>query len=179
MIIEYKTELNSNFQGTIIDTETIGDFLNQHPDSRRYKYIHLVIFGFINRHAIQILCAKGTEAISELKEKTKGIIDSLERPFYAFNSEFEIGVLFYALGKKIRFEGELQKERESKRIAVRDLAIPNYEDPFYDDGLLCMKAWEAGELDKAIAHNRACLLKERDILIKRGFRKPAKLKFVK
>jgi len=34
------------------------------------------------------------------------------------------------------------------------------------------------EFDKAIAHNRACLLKERDILIKRGFRKPDELKFV-
>lgn len=179
MIIEYKKELNSNFQGTVIDIETIGSFVNQYPDSRRYRYIHMVIFGFINKNDLQIFCAKGTEALDELRETTKIIIDRLERPYYAFNSEFEKCVLSYELGKEVHFEGELQKERESKRIAVRELSIPNYEDPFDDDGFLCLKAWEAGELDMAIAHNRACLLKERDILIKRGFRKPDKLKFVK
>ncbi|GAH04877.1 unnamed protein product, partial [marine sediment metagenome] len=34
-------------------------------------------------------------------EKTEDIIDGLERPFYAFNSQFERGVLFYNLGKEI------------------------------------------------------------------------------
>ncbi len=179
MIIEHKEDISSNFEGTIIDIETVGEFLNQYPDSRRYKHIQLVIFGFINKHTLHISCAKGMEVTDELKGKTKKTIDSLERPFYAFNSEFEKCVLSYELGKEVHFEGELQKERESKRIAVRELSIPNYEDPFDDDGFLCLKAWEAGELDMAIAHNRACLLKERDILIKRGFRKPDKLKFVK
>ena len=180
MIIERKEDTSSNFKGTIIDIETMGEFLNQYPDSRRYKNIQLVIFGFINRDGLQIFCAKGREAISELKEKTEDIIDSLERPFYAFNTEFEIGVLFYELGKEINFEGELQKEKyESKVNAVRDLGIPNYGDPFYDRGLWCMNAWHNGEFDAAIAHNRACLLKERDILLKRGFRRPDELKFVK
>jgi len=179
VIIEHKQDISSNFEGTIIDIETIGEFLNQYPDSRRYKDIQLVIFGFINRHALHIFCAEGTEAISELKEKTKNTIDSLERPFYAFNSEFERGVLFYELGKEIDFNGELQEIRESKARAVRDLGIPNYDDPFYDRGFLCIEAWEKGEFDKAMAHNRACLLKERDILIKRGFRRPDELEFIK
>ena len=179
MIIEHKEDINSNFEGTIIDIETSGEFLNQYADSRRYKNFRQVIFGFINRHGLHIFCAKGIKAISELKEKTEDIIDSLERPFYAFNSEFERGVLFYELGKKINFEGELQEGRESKANARSYLGIPNYDDPFYDKGLLCMKAWEAGEFDRAIAHNRACLLKERDILLKRGFRTPDELKFVK
>jgi len=87
--------------------------------------------------------------------------------------------LFYALGKEVDFDGELQRETESKKVAVRDLLIPNYNDPFYDNGFLCMEAWENGEFDRAIAHNRACLLKEKDILIKRGFGKPDELKFVR
>jgi len=119
------------------------------------------------------------EAISELRERTDKIIDSLERPFYAFNSQFERGVLFYNLGKEIDFDGELQEGRESKANARSYLGIPNYDDPFYDNGYLCMKAWEAGDFDSAIAHNRACLLKERDILMKRGFSTPDELKFVK
>jgi hypothetical protein len=119
------------------------------------------------------------EAISELKQKIEGILDSLERPFYAFQSEFERGVFFHQLGKRIDFDGELQRYRgESKGNARTELDILNYGDPFNDVGKLCMQAWLRGEFDRAIAHNRACLLKERDILIKRGFRKPDDLKFV-
>jgi len=180
VIIEHKEDISSNFEGTVIDIETVGGFLKQYYDSRRYKGIQLVIFGFINSHALHIFCAKGIEAISELKEKTKKAIDSLERPFYAFNSEFEKGVLFYELGKKVDFDEELQKEKfESKVDAVKDLDISNYDDPFYSRGFPCIKAWKDGEFDKAIAHNRACLLKERDILIKRGFRKPDEVEFVR
>ena len=179
MIIEHKEDISSNFEGTIIDIETIGEFRNEYPDSRRYKGIQLVIFGFINRHALRIFCAKGIKAISELKEKTGDIISSLQRPFYAFSSDFERSVLFYELGKEIDFDGELQEGRESKASARSYLGIPNYDDPFYDNGYLCMIAWKDGEFDKAIAHNRACLLKEREILIRRGFRKPDELKFIK
>jgi hypothetical protein len=179
VIIEHKEDISSSFAGTIIDIETCGEFLNQYPDSRRYKDIQMVIFGYINRHNLCIFCAKGIEAISELKGKAKDIIEKLERPFYAFNTDFERGVLFYELGKKIDFDGELQEGRESKANARSYLGILNYDDPFYDRGYLCMKAWEAGDFDSAIAHNRACLLKEKDILTKRGFRKPEELKFVK
>jgi len=179
LIIEHKQDISSSFEGTIIDIETMGEFLNQYPDSRRYRDIQLVIFGFINRYALHIFCAEGREAINELRERTEMIIDSLERPFYAFNTEFERGVLFYELGKEIDFDGELQEGRESKANVCNYLGIPNYDDPFYDRGLWCMNAWHTGEFDAAIAHNRACLLKERDILLKRGFRRPDELKFVK
>ena len=180
MILEYKEDISSNFEGTIIDIETIREFHNQYFDSRRYKNLQLVIFGFINKAALRILCAKGIEAISGLQEKTRDIIDSLERPFHAFNSEFERGIFFHQLDKRIDFDGELQRYRgESKRNARAELDIPSYSDPFNDAGKLCMQAWLRGEFDRSIAHNRACLLKERDILIKRGFRKPDELKFVR
>jgi len=180
VIIEHKEDTSSSFEGTIIDIETIGPFRNQYPDSRRYKDIQLVIFGFINRYALHIFCARGMEALNELRERTEIIIDSLERPFYAFNSEFERGVLFYELGKEIDFNGELNEEKyEPKSDAVRNLGIPNYDDPFYDKGFLCMQAWQDEEFDRAMAHNRACLLKERDILMIRGFRKLDELKFIK
>ena len=180
MIIEHKEDINSDFKGTIIDIETTGFFDNQYTDSRHYKNHKLTIFGFINRYALHILCAKGIEAIDELKEKAKDILDSLERPFYAFNTDFERGVWFHQLGEEIDFNGELNKEKyESKADTVRNLSIPNYDDPFYNKGVLCKQAWESGEFDRAIAHNRACLLKEKDILIKRGFREPDELKFIK
>jgi len=179
LIIEHKEDIISDFEGTIIDIETIGEFRNQYFDSRRYMGIQLVIFGFITRHSLHIFCAKGMEAISELNEKTEQLIDVLPRPFHAFNTDFERGVLFYALGREIDFGGELQEGRESKATTRSYLGILNYDDPFYDKGYLCMIAWENGEFDKAIAHNRACLLKERDILLQRGFRKPDALEFVR
>lgn len=183
VIIEHKENISSNFEGTVIDIETVGEFNRYYRgthDSREYQNIQQTIFGFINRQGFHILCAKGMEAISELNKKTEELIDLLQRPFYAFQSEFERGVFFHQLGKRIDFDGELQRYRgESKRNAGAELNIPNYDDPFNDVGHLCMEAWEKGEFDKAIAHNRACLLKERDILLKRGFKEPDELKFVR
>jgi len=180
VIIEHKEDIISDFEGTVIDIETIGEFDNRYYDSRRYKEIQPVIFGFINRHSLHILCAKGIGAINELREMAEKIIDSLDRPFHAFNTDFERGVLFYELGKEINLDGELNKEKyESKADAVRNLRIPNYDDPFFNKGVLCMQAWKDREFHSTIAHNRACLLKERDILLKRGFRKPDELRFVK
>ncbi len=51
-MIEHKENINSDFEGTIIDMETIGEFDNRYNDSRRYKNIETVIFGFINKHRL-------------------------------------------------------------------------------------------------------------------------------
>ena len=180
MVITHRETVKSSFEGTVIDVETAGQFHDQYLDSRRYKDHQLVIFGFINRRDLEILCAQGEGSISELIDEVRKIINGLERPFYAFNTGFERGVLFHNLGMKVDFDRELQiREREPKARAVGELGIPNYDDPFFDNGLKCMTAWENGEFDKAIAHNRACLLKERDILLQRGFRQPDDLRFVR
>lgn len=179
MIKKFREIVESDFVGTVIDTETVGSFCDQYSDSRRYKDHQLVIFGLINKHKIEILCAQGKASVSELVNETREILGQLERPLYAFNSEFERGVFFNNLGLKIGFDGELQFGRESKAKACKLLSIPNYDDPFFDQGRYCMDAWIKGEFDSAIAHNRACLLKERDILLKRGFKKPEELRFVK
>jgi hypothetical protein len=179
VIIEHTEEIAENFDGTIIDIETIGEFRDQYPDSRRYMSIQMVIFGYIKKDRLRILCARGTDAITGLNSQVVGLIEALPRPFYAFNCGFEQGVLFYQLGKKIDFEGELQEYHESKAYARSCLGIPNYDDPFYDRGFYCMVAWANGEFDAAIAHNRACLLKEKDILLRRGFREPDKMEFIR
>ena len=181
MILEHSEAVSSDFDGTIIDIETIGRFNSRYRDTddiREYEYIRQVIFGYIDRHALNILYVKTVEEIDELNEKVGDLIGSLNKPFYAFNSIFERAVLFHGLGRELRFDGELQAEKyESKASAVSALNIPNYDDPFFDRGILCMQAWESGQFDKTIAHNRACLLKERDILLRRGFREPEELTF--
>ncbi len=178
---EFHEKMESSFAGTVIDIETIGDFNQFYKfDSRRYKDIKQVILGYINQEYLHIYCAQSDQEIEELRQKTPEILGSLKRPLYAFNCEFESGVWFHHVGIKIDFDGELQGERfESKKNAVRLLRISNYEDPFFDLGYKCMAAWQARDFAKAIAHNRACLLKERDILLKRGHCAPSICRFVK
>ncbi|MGA2319089.1 MAG: hypothetical protein ABSG71_22330 [Thermodesulfobacteriota bacterium] len=180
MVKIYDEGIKSDFEGTIIDLETIGYFDDRYEDSRRYRDIIPVIFGYIHRDGIRILCAKDRDSISELGTEIIKVLDSIEKPFYAFNTHFERGVLFTHLGEKVAFEGELNWEKfESKRRVIQFLGISNYGDPFNDNGLLCSQSWLKGKIDHAISHNRSCLLKERDILFKRGFRKPDKLRLIR
>lgn len=179
MILIHEEKLKSNLDGTIIDIETIGEFSNEYKDSRVYKEIESVIFGFIDSSGLSIYCAKNKGSLEKLKNEIPSLLDNLKRPFYAFNCHFEMGVFFHSLNKKVLFERELNERKyERKSSAVFELEIPQYNDPFRDNGKLCKEAWLQGKIDKAIAHNRSCLLKERDILLKRGFRKPDKLIFI-
>jgi hypothetical protein len=173
MVAEHFEKIDSDFEGTIIDLETIGKFGYGFSDSRQYKAIVPVIFGSIDSKGLQIMCAKTPDSIAKLRSKMAQMLDSLERPFHAFNSNFERGVLFHHMKKEVRFEKELNcRTFEKKADAVKLLGIPNYEDPFDDVGILCSHAWSRGEIDVAMRHNRSCLLKERDILLKRGSREP-------
>jgi hypothetical protein len=182
VILEYREDIVSNFEGTIVDIETIGKFDNRYRysnDSREYQYILQVMFGYIDRRHLHILYVRDKAEIGELNEYVAGLLANLDRPLYAFNTSFERAVLFHGLGQELRFGGELQGERfEPKWRAVTNLGISNYDDPFFDKGIMCMQAWECGRLDQAVAHNRACLLKERDILLRRGFREPDELLLV-
>jgi len=179
MVKIYSEKSNSKFEGTIIDIETIGKFRKEYTDSRHYKEIVPVIFGFIDKTGLKIYCAKTQESIEKLKKKIVLTLPLLKKPFYAFNSDFERGSLFHHLGFPVDFQHELNAEKfEAKRRAVQKLKLPNYDDPFNDNGRLCMEAWLEGELEKTIAHNRSCLLKEKDILLTRGFRKPDELRLV-
>lgn len=180
MIIEHDEKAAFDVEGTIIDIETIGDFDRSYKsDSRQYREMIQVILGYVNHERLHIYCAKGMEGVDQLRSITQEVIGNLDRPFYAFNCEFESGVWFHHMGIEVRFDGELQRYRyESKTDAVGPLGIPNYDDPFLDGGYECIEAWRKEEFDKAIAHNRACLLKERDILLKRGYREPVPLAFI-
>lgn len=177
---------NLGYAGTIIDIETIENYCREYPkhDSREYKDLKMVIFGYINKQEWHIYCAAGIKYIPELEEKAKQLLMTLrnERPLYAFNCHQEMGVFFHRLNEKLLIDKELQSEEyEPKEKALRKLGIvENYGDPFYTDpkpGKACMIAWENGYFDKAIQHNRACLLKEQALLLHGRGIKPVPLDF--
>lgn len=171
--------IKSDFEGTIIDLETVGNFSRQYEDSRQYSTIIPVFFGAITKNGIEIQCAEKKSEVPDLLHYIQDVIHKLPRPFHAFNTPFEMGVIFHSLKEKILFEKELNRAKfEAKRMAVRDLKLFNYDDPFNDNGRMFPYAWEKGKMKECIAHNRADLLKEKDILLKRGFREPDGLEFV-
>lgn len=178
MLITHHEKVKSPFKGTIIDIETIGNFSRQFEDedSRRYCNLEPTILGYIDEKELNILCAKGTDAIDELIERIIVIVPSLSQPLFAFQSRFERGVFHHSCGIQIEFDGELNDETyEWKGTACKELDIPNYGDPFNNVGRDCILAWIRGDYENAIKHNRSCLLKERDILLKRKYRKPDSL----
>ncbi len=176
MVIVHSEETESDFEGTVIDIETIGEFCWDYQDSRQYQNIIPVIFGYIDKNGLETHCARRIESIEKLKNTVAQISPQLRKPLYAFNCCFEKGVLFHSCGIVIDFDGELNKEKyESKRDAITSLGIENYDDPFNDVGFKCKLAWEKGNTKLSIRHNRSCLLKERDILLRRGYRMPDEL----
>lgn len=169
------------FDGTIIDIESIGNFNNSYPDedSRQYKELKPTIFGCITSTDLKILCAENESEIEKLNDLIKNETSTLPHPFHAFNVRFEQGIIYHSCGMKTPFEGEINTfSREKKKYTVEDMKINNYDDPFFDDGKLCVLNWPKGEHDLCIKHNRSCLLKERDILVQRGRRVPDKFTLI-
>ena len=177
MLIVHSEKNDLHFDGTIIDLETIGKFCRYY-DSRDYQNLEMIIFGYINKQKVKIFCAEGKEAIPELIKRSIELLDKLQRPFLAYNCCFEMGVFYHSCGLRIEFDGELMKEKvkgikwENKREACAELSVSNHGDPFNGFGRKCSEAWLNENYEDTIRHNRSCLLSERDILLKRGHRKP-------
>ena len=57
MVISYVEDIESDFKGTIIDIETYGRFRKHYDDSRTYKDMYPVIFGYINNERLEVRCA--------------------------------------------------------------------------------------------------------------------------
>jgi hypothetical protein len=166
-----------NYQGTIIDIETIGDYTpNVYPkyDSREFNKIKCVIFGYINKSGVHVHCAEGIKDISNLEDTVKLLVKGLTnlRPLYALNCHHEMGVLFHHMGIELIFDKELQaKDYESKESALVTMSIDGkcFKDPFQGTakpGLECKIAWENDQYEMSLRHNRACLLKEQALMLK-------------
>lgn len=170
---------DSPLDGTIIDLETIGSIRNGFRDTRRYEKVKPYLFGYLNRNTIVQKYVEKPDHIPKLVQWIKKAIltNIFQEPLYAFFTEFEIGVIYCATGIKVNFNRELKKGAGGKESIVKKLGIRAYDDPFPGAGVKCIEEFKKGNLENCLKHNKACLLKERDILFKRGFTFPNKINF--
>lgn len=157
--------------GTIIDFETVGVFQYEYGDTRYYEPQKPYIAGFLSGNNVKQYYVEKIDHVPvflEFFSKAK-LLDTVKAPKYAFNTSFETGVTYCITGKNVLMDGEFQsREREKKGAVVQKLGIDSYGDPFHDDGYKCMLAFYEGHIDECLTHNLSCLLKERDLLFKRG-----------
>ena len=96
MVEHFKERVDSGFEGTIIDIETIGEFDKAYPgDSRRYRNITPVLPGSLKRSQLKIYFIRNQEEIFGFKKYLIGNVVELERSLHAFNCRFETGVLYH------------------------------------------------------------------------------------
>ena len=170
--------------GSIIDLETVGDFISSRGLDR-YREIQPISLGFFFGNTLQIIALRGFSKAhkSALRDVCRIFLSTIPRPFYAYNTDFEMGVLYWFLNENVQFDRDLMLKvrnesgtirNEKKKHVVKDLSISNFDDPFYDEGYRVLSAWqkfketnEDEHIRKIMRHNRACLLKEYWILKKR------------
>lgn len=174
---------DTNFEGAVIDIETIGQFYGQRRNTpplgsdyiSRYKLMKITTVGILSDDTLTIYIANDVDCLDAFQKKAMEIMRRLDRPCYAFNKTFEEGCYFWNSGRKfLEYEYELQQfPLERKENAVMQLGIDGYGDPFHGDGSMCKSTFLKGNLKSIINHNRACLLKESKILEKRGAKRLA------
>ena len=166
-------------EGTIIDLETTGPIRHEFRNTRRYEKVKPYLFGYLNGNTIVQKYVEKPDHIPQLVQWIKKTIltDLFQKPLYAFFTEFESGVIYCATGVKVNFDRELKIGSGGKESIVKKLGIDAYDDPFPGAGVKCIEEFKRGNIENCLKHNQACLLKERDILFKRGFVDPNKIEF--
>jgi len=165
-------------EGTIIDLETIGPLHDSIKGTKRYREVKPYLFGYLTGNRIVQKYVEKSDHISALLEFIKETnFADFQKPLYAFFVEFETGVIYCSTGKRLLFDRELKKGKGSKEELVKKFGISNYDDPFPGQGIRLIQEFENGNIEGPLRHNKACLLKERDILYRRGFADPPRIDF--
>jgi len=165
MIFLHEEVVENELTGTIIDFETIGQIHGSLED------VLPVIFGFINKDALEIYYVEEQFHVSELLKIIDRELDNMQGELWAFNKSFEQGLIHVHLNRDIKFRELHSWKYESKRSAEAEYGIPNFNDPFFGHGELMEENFPHNIKD-CVRHNRACLLKETEIWKHRFSRRP-------
>ena len=167
------------FIGAVIDLETDGQpFSDNYHGAGRCKLQSAVSCAILNEDGVEVI-AKTCETPDGVftKEVEKSLVNT-KHPYYAFNAGFDMAILSKLLGNEVPFDRELQQfTYQSKGRYRQNLGIPNFDDPFHDNGRLAGLEWkkhlktrERESVKKIMAHNLTCVLKEYCILVHGGYR---------
>lgn len=152
--------------GLVILDGTIIDFETTHWDVKKAE---LITAGFLSKEGIVIL-QRLELSEDEFKRMIIEEMQTKNRPWYAFNKEFEEKFL------PIAIDNELQRERESAFGALLEEGLLNHYDllcdPLFNEEI--KRFWDAWKstkdmvfVSKIVRHNYCCLAKEYYLKLKR------------
>jgi hypothetical protein len=177
IIEEYQAQFR-DFEGAIIDLESDGaPFIDYLEGAYQYSKHSATSFGILDEDSVEVIAktCRGTQLqfVNEIEQA----LEKRDRPYFAFNTEFDMAILSKLLEREIIFDGDIMVERVKKEIQVRNFGISNFDDPFNGNGGLAGFSWkrhletkEIKHVQDIMAHNRACVLKEYSLLLHVGFR---------
>ena len=159
-------------EGTIVDLETIGQIHDGRSGFQRYEDVRPYLLGTLTAEGLSQVYASSVDVLPPLFEfmLSQWIPGYLLAPLYAYNTGFERGVIWASTGHIVDGFRELKVDSLGKEEAVRAYGLGSYDDPFPGAGIQCMNEFRKGNIEPCLAHNRACLLKERDLLLLRGYK---------
>ena len=170
---------HKGFVGAVIDLETDGQpFSDNCPGAGRCKLQSAVSCAILNEDSVEVIAKTWESPDWVFTKEVEKCLAQTKHPYYAFNSGFDVTILSKLLGKEVPFDRELQQYNfQSKRRCRQNLGIPNFDDPFHDNGRLAGLEWknhlktrDKECVKKIMAHNLTCVLKEYCILVRGGYR---------
>jgi hypothetical protein len=170
---------HKGFIGAVIDVETDGELLSDNcHGAGRCKLQSAVCCGILTENGVEVIAKTWESPDWAFTKEVENGLAQTEHPYYAFNAGFDMAILSKLFGKEVAFDRELQQyNRQNKGFCRKSLGIPNFDDPFHDDGKLAGLEWKKHQktrekecVKKIIRHNLTCVLKEYCILVRGGYR---------
>jgi len=167
------------FVGAVIDLETDGQpFSDEFCGAGRCKLQCAVSCAILNEDYVEVIAKTWESSDWVFAKEVEKSLAKTKHPYFAFNAGFDVAILSKLLGNEVLFDRELQQfEFQSKGSYRKNLGIPNFDDPFHDNGKLAGLEWkkhlktrEKECVNKIMAHNLSCVLKEYCILVRGGYR---------
>lgn len=158
----------------IVDVETRQLLKDVDWDSRRLT--PTVVGIFFKNLIIQIIRVTAN-AMLEMRRKVAYELESVRKPFLAFNCDFDKFVIYGLCGIYYPFLDIQEYYGQTKEEAKHHHNI-NVDDPFKGNGRIAVEYYQKYEqtgdrsyLEKVIEHNQACLITEQiltEMLVSKG-----------
>jgi hypothetical protein len=167
-----------SFEGAVIDLESDGEpFQDYLYGAHRYAKHSATSFGILDKDHVEVITKTYETTDEQFVQEVEKALHEINRPYYAFNAEFDMALLSKLLDKEIAFERDVMVIYAKKELLVGKYGISNFDDPFKGEGNLAGISWKKHLQTRdmkyvlhIVAHNRACVLKEYSLLLYHGYK---------